>query len=69
MKNIIIGIILLAGFYVSAQEAGKAGELLKNEASVSELGSSDSKARLQNNNNDKNRSNNNNTGLRNQTTV
>lgn len=68
MKNIIIGIILLAGFYVSAQEAGKAGELLKNEASVSELGSSDSKARLQNNNNDKNRSNNNNTGLRNQNT-
>jgi hypothetical protein len=31
MKNIFIGLLLLTGTFSFAQEAGKAGELLKNE--------------------------------------
>jgi hypothetical protein len=61
MKKMIIGLALLAGFSAPAQEAGKAGERLKNEASVSELGSPDSEARVKN-------SNNSNPGFRNRNT-
>lgn len=40
MKNIFIGLAFFAGIYSYAQEAGKAGELLKNEASKTEMESS-----------------------------
>lgn len=43
MKRILISIWLLAAVNLSAQEAGKAGELLKNEASKTEIGSLNSK--------------------------
>jgi hypothetical protein len=43
MKRILISIWLLAAVNLSAQEAGKAGELLKNEVSKTEIGSSNSK--------------------------
>jgi hypothetical protein len=43
MKRILIRIWLLAAVNLSAQEAGKAGELLKNEASKTEIGSLNSK--------------------------
>jgi hypothetical protein len=43
MKYILISIWLLAAVNLSAQEAGKTGELLKNEASKTEIGSSNSK--------------------------
>jgi hypothetical protein len=43
MKHILISIWLLAAVNLSAQEAGKAGELLKNEASKTEIGSLNSK--------------------------
>ncbi|WP_294299753.1 DUF4476 domain-containing protein [uncultured Chryseobacterium sp.] len=69
MKKIIIGLALVAGCYASAQQAGKAGERLKNEASVSEMGSSDSKTRVHNSNSNNSRSNNNNnSGFRNRNT-
>ncbi|KAA2223529.1 DUF4476 domain-containing protein [Chryseobacterium sediminis] len=42
MKKIFISWMLLAGISSFAQEAGKAGELLKNEASVTEMRSSKS---------------------------
>ncbi|SIS66300.1 protein of unknown function [Chryseobacterium ureilyticum] len=42
MKKIFIGLMLLAGISSFAQEAGKAGELLKNEASTSEMKSQSS---------------------------
>ncbi len=37
MKNIFTSLIILAGLNLSAQQAGKAGELLKNEASATEM--------------------------------
>lgn len=37
MKNILIGLLLVTTTYSFAQEAGKAGELLKNEASKTEM--------------------------------
>lgn len=37
MKNIFIGLMLFAGINLFAQEAGKAGELLRNEASKTEM--------------------------------
>ncbi|GAA5101102.1 hypothetical protein GCM10023210_40290 [Chryseobacterium ginsengisoli] len=40
MKNIFISLAFFAGIYSYAQEAGKAGELLKNEASKTEMESS-----------------------------
>lgn len=66
MKKIIIGWVLVAGSFAPAQQAGKAGERLKNEASVSELGSSDSKIRVRKNNNKTD--NNNNSEFRNRNT-
>lgn len=65
MKKIIIGWVLVAGSFAPAQQAGKAGERLKNEASVSELGSPDFKVRVQNNNSKSNSNNTKNTGFRN----
>ncbi|MFN4364042.1 DUF4476 domain-containing protein [Chryseobacterium hispalense] len=43
MKSICISVLLLFAASSFAQEAGKAGELLKNEASKTEIGSSSSK--------------------------
>ncbi|MBT2619162.1 DUF4476 domain-containing protein [Chryseobacterium sp. ISL-6] len=60
MKKIFIGLVLFAGIYSFAQEAGKAGELLKNEASKTEMQS----ARTQGF--DNKNSNKNNSGFRNQ---
>lgn len=40
MKKIFTGLVLFTAIYSFAQEAGKAGELLKNEASTSEMKSS-----------------------------
>ncbi|WP_209912910.1 hypothetical protein [Chryseobacterium jejuense] len=37
MKKIFISVMLLMGINSFAQEAGKAGELLENEASASEI--------------------------------
>jgi hypothetical protein len=48
MKKIFIGLMFLAGIISFAQEAGKAGELLKNEASATEM-------KAQRNFNDQNR--------------
>lgn len=42
MKKIFISGMLLAGISSWAQEAGKAGELLKNEASTTEMRTSKS---------------------------
>ncbi|MDH6254048.1 hypothetical protein M2347_003775 [Chryseobacterium sp. H1D6B] len=42
MKNIFISLILLTAINISAQEAGKVGELLANEASKTEMQSSKS---------------------------
>lgn len=42
MKKIFIGLMLLSGISSFAQEAGKAGELLRNEASTSEMQSQSS---------------------------
>lgn len=42
MKKIFIGLTLLMGVSLFAQEAGKAGELLRNEASTSEMQSQNS---------------------------
>lgn len=39
MKNILLSVMFLVTANVRAQEAGKAGELLKNEASKTEIGS------------------------------
>ncbi len=44
MKSIFISIFLLAAVNLSAQEAGKAGELLENEASKTEIGSLNSRS-------------------------
>lgn len=58
MKNIFIGLMFLTGIHSFAQEAGKVGELLKNEASKNEIETSVSKTRGSRNNN--------NSGFRNQ---
>lgn len=42
MRKIFIGLMILAGISSFAQEAGKAGELLRNEASTSEMQSQNS---------------------------
>lgn len=60
MKKIFIGLMLFAGIYSFAQEAGKAGELLKNEASKTEMQSAKAPG-FDNRNNNKN-----NSGFRNQ---
>ncbi|ASK29568.1 hypothetical protein CEY12_05365 [Chryseobacterium sp. T16E-39] len=69
MKNIFIGLMLFGGVYSFAQEAGKAGELLKNEASKTEMQSSrtngfENKTNTQNNSGFRNQ-NNKNSGFRN----
>lgn len=43
MKSILLSVMFLVTANVWAQEAGKAGELLKNEASKTEIGSSNNK--------------------------
>ncbi|MCJ8153944.1 DUF4476 domain-containing protein [Chryseobacterium sp. SSA4.19] len=43
MKSVFISVWLLAALNLSAQEAGKSGELLKNEASKTEIGTLNSK--------------------------
>ncbi|AZA83947.1 hypothetical protein C1637_15720 [Chryseobacterium lactis] len=53
MKKIFISLMLLLGISSFAQEAGKAGELLKNEASTTEMRSPDH-SRIQNNIPDRN---------------
>ncbi|MDC8104277.1 DUF4476 domain-containing protein [Chryseobacterium sp. PTM-20240506] len=64
MKNIFIGLAMFTGIYSFAQEAGKAGELLKNEASVTEMKSSAAKGNQQNNTT-KNNTTKSNSGFRN----
>lgn len=51
MRNILMSLLLLTGMSVFSQEAGKAGERLKNEASGTELGSPDSRVKIKKNNN------------------
>ncbi len=51
MKKIFIGLMFLVGIYSFAQEAGKVGELLKNEASKNEIETSISKTTGSRNNN------------------
>lgn len=52
MKNIFISLLFFAGIHSFAQEAGKTGELLKNEASRTEIESSNTKKTdLRNSNN------------------
>ncbi|WP_066759820.1 DUF4476 domain-containing protein [Chryseobacterium glaciei] len=54
MKNIFIGLMLFAGIYSFAQEAGKAGELLRNEASTTEMQSTKTRGFDNRNNNSNN---------------
>lgn len=54
MKNIFIGLLFFAGIHASAQEAGKAGELLRNEASSTEMQTARSKGLDSRNNNSNN---------------
>ncbi|KIC61532.1 DUF4476 domain-containing protein [Chryseobacterium taiwanense] len=51
MKNIFIGLMFLTGIHSFAQEAGKVGELLRNEASKNEIETSISKTEGSRNNN------------------
>lgn len=52
MKNIFISLLFFAGIHSFAQEAGKVGELLRNEASTTEIESSNTKKTdLRNSNN------------------
>jgi hypothetical protein len=51
MKNIFIGLMFLTGIHSFAQEAGKVGELLRNEASKTEIGNSNSNRTLGSKNN------------------
>jgi hypothetical protein len=52
MKNIFMSVLFLVGSFSFAQEAGKAGELLKNEASKTEMESPKAKrAESRNSNN------------------
>lgn len=59
MKRILVSILFLFAINIGAQEAGKTGELLKNEASKTEMGSVNSKR-------SEVKKNNNNAGFRNQ---
>lgn len=54
MKNIFIGVMLFFGVHSFAQEAGKAGELLKNEVSKNEIKSSNTKRQDSRDNNSSN---------------
>lgn len=54
MKNIFIGVMLFFGLHSFAQEAGKAGELLKNEVSKNEIKSSNTKRQDSRDNNSSN---------------
>lgn len=69
MKNIFIGLLLLAGTFSFAQEAGKVGELLKNEASKTEVESSPNlpkiEARTSNNSGFRNQNSNNSSAIKN----
>jgi hypothetical protein len=68
MKNIFIGLMFLTGIHSFAQEAGKVGELLKNEASKTEIESSNTKrnkARINDNSGFRNQSQNNETEFKN----
>ncbi|MBL7880626.1 MAG: DUF4476 domain-containing protein [Chryseobacterium gambrini] len=58
MKNIFMSVLFLVGSFFFAQEAGKAGELLKNEASKTEIESPNAKRTESRNSN--------NSGFRNQ---
>lgn len=60
MKNVFICLLVFVGIYSFAQEAGKAGELLRNEASTTEMQSAKSNKGLDTRNN-----NSNNSGFRN----
>lgn len=51
MKNIFISLMLFVGTYSFSQEAGKAGELLKNEVSKNDIESLNAKRQDQRNNN------------------
>lgn len=51
MKNIFISLMLFVGIYSFSQEAGKAGELLRNEVSKNDAGSLNAKRQDQRNNN------------------
>lgn len=51
MKNIFISLMLFVGIYSFSQEAGKAGELLKNEVSKNDTESSNVRRQDQRNNN------------------
>lgn len=51
MKNIFTSLMLFVGIYSFSQEAGKAGELLKNEVSKNDAGSLNAKRQDQRNNN------------------
>lgn len=51
MKNIFISLMLFVGIYSFSQEAGKAGELLKNEVSKNDIESSNVRRQDQRNNN------------------
>lgn len=46
MKNILTGVLFLVSVYSFGQEAGKAGELLRNEASKTEIGNVSSNKNL-----------------------
>ncbi|CAD7813818.1 hypothetical protein CHRY9390_02715 [Chryseobacterium aquaeductus] len=54
MKNIFISLMLFVGIYSFSQEAGKAGELLKNEVSKNDIESPDAKRQDSRNNNSSN---------------
>lgn len=64
MKTIFTSILLMSGLLIFGQEAGKAGELLKNEASKTEMQTKKTDAGFRTNNNSNNRipSTNNNKG-------
>jgi len=51
MKNIFISLMLFVGIYSFSQEAGKAGDLLKNEVSKNDIESSNVRRQDQRNNN------------------
>lgn len=51
MKNIFISLMVFVGIYSFSQEAGKAGELLRNEVSKNDAGSLNAKRQDQRNNN------------------
>lgn len=64
MKNIFIGLMFLTGIHSFAQEAGKVGELLRNEASKNEIETSISKTEGSRNSNNSGFRNSNSSGSR-----